>query len=123
MARLAWLAPSLLLSALLFAAGAATAADSDPVSGPITGDRQQQLRNLLVQDCGSCHGLTFRGGLGPALVPERLEGKSTQYLSAIILDGVPGSAMPGWRPMLSDDEARWLAELLLQGDASVESGS
>src|SRR4030042_188664 len=29
--------------------------------------RQQALRHLLAQDCGSCHGLTLQGGPGPAL--------------------------------------------------------
>ena len=123
MIRSTWLAPSLLLAAQLFAAGPSAAVNSDLESGPITDQRQQELRNLLVQDCGSCHGLTFRGGLGPALLPVNLEGKSTHYLSAIILDGVPGSAMPGWRPLLSDYEARWLAERLLQGDLTAGSGS
>ena len=123
MTRFTWLAPSLLLVAQLFAAGPSAGADSDLVSGSITDQRQQELRNLLVQDCGSCHGLTFRGGLGPALLPASLEGKSTHYLSAIILGGVPGSAMPGWRPLLSDYEARWLAERLLQGDLTAGSGS
>jgi cytochrome c55X len=111
MTRLAWLALSLLLVAPLFAAN------------PVPADRQQELRNLLIQDCGSCHGLRLRGGLGPALLPEQLQGKSADYLSTVILEGRPGSAMPGWRPLLSEAEARWMAELLLQGQALSENGS
>lgn len=80
-------------------------------------EREGELRNLLIQDCGSCHGLRLTGGLGPALLPEQLQGKSADYLSAVILDGRPGSAMPGWRPLLSPDEARWMANLLLTGRA------
>ena len=60
-----------------------------------------ELRNLLIQDCGSCHGLTMRGGLGPALLPETLQGKPRDYLSNVILEGRPGTAMPGWSPLLS----------------------
>ncbi len=108
MTRLIWLALSFLV-ALPLTAGEA-----------LPGDRQQELRNLLVQDCGSCHGLTMRGGLGPALLPEILQGKSRDYLTSVILEGRPGTAMPGWRPLLSADEARWMADRLLQGDLSQE---
>jgi cytochrome c55X len=78
-------------------------------------ERQQYLLNFLKQDCGSCHGLTMRGGLGPSLLPENLAGKSTEYLTATILDGRPGTAMPPWKPVLSDEDAQWMAERLLQG--------
>jgi len=84
--------------------------------GSISASRQQDLRNLLIQDCGSCHGLRMKGGLGPALLPSMLRDKPAEYLSAIILDGRPGTAMPAWRPLISPVEARWLATLLLQGE-------
>ena len=32
----------------------------------ISAQRSEELRNLLIQDCGSCHGITLKGGLGPA---------------------------------------------------------
>ncbi len=99
--RFAWLAFSLLL--------AMSAAAADPGAA-----RQQSLIDLLIQDCGSCHGLTLRGGLGPALEPARLEGHTVDSLARIILDG-QGAAMPPWRGMLSVDEARWIAQRLLEG--------
>ena len=80
----------------------------------ISTSRQQDLRNLLIQDCGSCHGLRMKGGLGPALLPSTLVGKPAEVISAIILDGRPGTAMPAWRPLISPDEALWLATQLLQ---------
>ena len=76
--------------------------------------RQQDLRNLLIQDCGSCHGLRMKGGLGPALLPSTLHDKPAEVISAIILDGRPGTAMPAWRPLISPAEAHWLALQLLQ---------
>jgi len=85
-------------------------------SDNLAGDRRQELRNVLIQDCGSCHGLTMHGGLGPALVPDRLAGKSIEYLSSVILNGRPGTAMPAWRSLLSPAEARWMANQLLQGE-------
>ena len=99
----AWLALSLLLSAPLQAAE------------EISGERAAELQNLLIQDCGSCHGLQMKGGLGPALLPEMLQDKNAEYLSAVILHGKSGTAMPPWKTMLSAAEARWLAERLLQG--------
>jgi cytochrome c55X len=111
MTRLIWLALSCLLAGPLLAAD------------PVTAERQQELRNLMIQDCGSCHGLTLRGGLGPALLPSTLRGKSAAYLGTMILEGRPGSAMPGWRPLLSEAEAHWMAELLLRGALLPEQGS
>ncbi len=76
--------------------------------------RQQELKNLLIQDCGSCHGLTMKGGLGPALLPENLLGKPSSFITDTILDGRPGTAMPAWRPLLSRQEAEWLTKMLLE---------
>lgn len=103
MKSLSWLVLSLFCAAL-------QAAESPP-----SGERQQALRNLVIQDCGSCHGLTLNGGLGPALRPANLAQKSVDYLSIVILDGKPDAAMPPWRALLSPQEARWIAEQLRQG--------
>lgn len=78
-------------------------------------DRQTQLRDLLAQDCGACHGMTRRGGLGPPLLPEALGGKSDAVLAAVILDGRPGTPMPPWRGLLTEDEVRWLITVLREG--------
>lgn len=77
--------------------------------------RRGELTNLVVQDCGSCHGLTMRGGLGPALLPENLEGRDQLELAEIILDGTPGTPMPPWRPLLSEQEVHWIVKLLQGG--------
>jgi cytochrome c55X len=77
--------------------------------------RSAALENMLVQDCGSCHGLTLRGGLGPALLPENLEGKTRELLITVILEGRTGTAMPPWKTMLSEQEAAWMADRLLNG--------
>ena len=77
--------------------------------------RQDQLVNLLRHDCGSCHGLTLKGGLGPALLPANLDGKPDEALVEIILDGMPGTPMPPWRGLLAEDEARWMVDLMKRG--------
>ena len=81
--------------------------------------RQDELLRLLTQDCGSCHGLTLQGGLGPALTPTALAGKSATSLRTVILHGRPGTPMAPWSPFLNETEAGWLAEQLLKGTAGV----
>ena len=74
--------------------------------------RQSELRDLLKNDCGACHGLTLQGGLGLPLKPENLKDKSERYLIDIITNGKKGSAMPPWKPFLTPDEIVWLVHLL-----------
>jgi len=71
--------------------------------------RQQELTHLLYQDCGSCHGLSLKGGLGPPLLPETLTGKPVEFLAATILHGRPGTPMPPWGSFLTPEEAAWIA--------------
>ena len=57
-------------------------------------ERRAELRELLVQDCGSCHGMTLSGGLGPDITQGQLENKPDSYLFGTIRDGHPGTPMP-----------------------------
>lgn len=85
------------------------------VAAPPTSERQGVLFHLLKHDCGSCHGLTMNGGLGPPLLPGDLNGKNEEDLVEIILDGVPGTPMPPWRFELSREEAAWMVDRLKEG--------
>jgi cytochrome c55X len=73
------------------------------------------LTNMVLQDCGSCHGMTLKGGLGPALLPENLEALPVEAVAAIIRDGVGGTAMPPWKDLLSDEEVLWISRHLKSG--------
>ena len=75
-----------------------------------------KLANLVRHDCGSCHGLTLKGGLGKPLTAERLLQWDGDQLTRIILDGIPGTPMPPWRPLLTEAEARWIAQALKSGN-------
>ena len=77
--------------------------------------RQRQLLKMLRQDCGSCHGLRLTGGLGPALTAQALKDKPQQSLTATIVSGRPGTAMPPWRRFLSEAEAQWLVARMREG--------
>ena len=73
------------------------------------------LRRPVLQDCGSCHGMTLEGGLGPAITPEALQGRDPAEITAIIREGRPARAMPGWGPLLAPGEAERIAAGLLDG--------
>lgn len=99
-----------LLAAVVMAAAPAWAGDAIPSPA-----RQSELDYMLRQDCGSCHGMTFKGGLGAPLLPELLEGKSEDALAEVVLNGIPGTPMPPWRSLLTASEARWMIARLRQG--------
>ena len=84
--------------------------------GAFGDERQQELRYLLKHDCGSCHGLTLGGGLGPSLRPEALAGKTDDMLLAAILDGRAGTTMAPWKDLLSEEDARRLVSLMRAGE-------
>lgn len=107
--------PSALLLSLLLMPGIALAGDPVAAAREPNPTRQTQLMRMLRQDCGSCHGMRLTGGLGPALTTEALQGKPLESLAATIYHGRPGTPMPGWRGLLSEADARWLAEKLLAG--------
>ncbi|VAX14175.1 Cytochrome c55X precursor NirC [hydrothermal vent metagenome] len=104
---------------LLLLSGLAIPAQAQNVI-PISKARQVELINLLQQDCGACHGITLKGGLGPALTPERVRDKSPEMLVNTILHGRPGTPMPPWSPFLTREEARWLVNKLYQGIDHVQ---
>ena len=106
-------AQSLVLAALPGAAGPAVVTTPTPADLlPVSMARAAVLRDFLVQDCGSCHGLTLGGGLGPPLLRERLADKPVPYLAYVILNGRPGTAMPPWSGLLTAAEGEWLAREL-----------
>lgn len=100
--------PRILILLVSVAAGAVLADDLDAA-------RTAELERLLTQDCGSCHGLTMKGGLGSPLNPPDIADKSDATLVSTILHGRPGTAMPPWQPLLSETEARWIVTRLRAG--------
>ena len=95
---------------LLVLVAAATAAAADPAPA-----RRAELLHLVKQDCGSCHGLTMKGGLGPSLEPAALAEKDAEMLSFVILHGRRGTPMPPWSAHLTEPEAQWIVDQLKKG--------
>jgi len=100
---------------LVFILGFCATAFAQDGAGTPDSARQAEIMHLLRQDCGACHGMRLRGGLGPALSAERFRDWSVEQLAQTILQGRPGTPMPPWQPFLTDGEARWLAAQLKRG--------
>ena len=98
----------LLGSLASLALAAAVAAEPAPA-------RRVELLELVRQDCGSCHGLTLKGGLGPSLEPAAMADKDAAQLEFVILHGRRDTPMPPWRAFLTEDEARWIVQALKKG--------
>jgi cytochrome c55X len=111
---LRWLWIGILASLLAYTglAGGTSVAEETPAPTP---ERQAELANFVRQDCGSCHGLRFEGGLGVPLTPTALEGKSAEALRDTILYGRNGTTMPPWNPFLTEAEAAWIVQMLQKG--------
>lgn len=106
----------LMLAMLWFDGAAAASHDSSFLYAQEPArQRRAALIRLVRQDCGSCHGMTLAGGLGPALLPENLLDKDRHSLKNTILFGRAGTPMPPWREFLTDDEAGWLVDRLGKG--------
>jgi cytochrome c55X len=102
---------------VLFLGAAAPVVDAgaDTGGGAPAAERRAEILKMVRQDCGSCHGMTMKGGLGPALTPAALQSRPADSLTATILHGRPGTAMPPWQDFLSADEAAWIVQQLQQG--------
>lgn len=100
----------LFLLMALVATGATATAEPAP-------DRQRELVRMVRQDCGSCHGMTLNGGLGPALTVEALRQRDVpkEALVATIVGGRPGTPMPPWHRFLTEPEAVWIVDRLIEG--------
>ena len=82
-------------------------------------ERQQQLKHLLKHDCGACHGMTLKGGLGSPLLAKDLQHKTDEFLITTILKGRKNTAMPPWENLLTENEAIWLVNLLRNTESAT----
>ncbi len=94
-----------LVGVVLFFGFSLAVADIEP-------ERQEELRHMLLHDCGSCHGMTMKGGLGPALTEDALKDSTAAALESTVTYGRPGTPMPPFQGILKKEEIQWLVQLL-----------
>jgi len=85
-------------------------------------ERQKELTYMVRQDCGSCHGMTLKGGLGPSLLAQRVSVLPKQYLIDAVTQGRHGTPMPPWGPLLKQNEIEWIVEQLQSGSLGQKPG-
>lgn len=107
-----FLLPLLWIPVLPVVSGVRAQGDASVVPPP---ERRAALVHFVRHDCGSCHGMQLRGGLGPALTPADLADRDPGYLEVMIREGSPAMGMPGWKALLADAEIRWIAAGLKDG--------
>jgi mono/diheme cytochrome c family protein len=70
--------------------------------------------------CSSCHGADGRGdgpaagALKPSPVNFHVRQPSAERAFTVIHDGIPGSSMPAWRTVLTDDQIKLLIRYVQQ---------
>ena len=96
------------------ACAAAALLSSAATAAEVSAERRAELERLVVQDCGSCHGMRLTGGLGAPITPAALAGRARSDIRTVIHDGLPGTAMPPWRPLISEADADWIAEAVVE---------
>jgi putative heme-binding domain-containing protein len=97
--------------AVLFLSALAAAAQSPPDFA--------DGRAIYRSNCAFCHGLTGRGGRGPALVGRTLmHGSTDEDLRAVIRGGVPGTTMPAFETMEPDELDRLVAFIRHMGGSA-----
>lgn len=75
-------------------------------------------RTLFVDNCSQCHGTSGQGdgpvagSLAPRPANFRLKQGNPDYLNAVLRDGIPGTAMPPWKDVLTEQQRHSLVDYL-----------
>ena len=100
-----------LVTAVVAACSSGSTATPVPdAGGPLFDGRE--VADYFRSNCSSCHGTDRAGGIGPALLPERLTKDDAFYIETIA-QGRAGTSMPAWRRAgLTDREIAALVEFI-----------
>ena len=87
---------------------------SDPIEDSASSRRRGS--EIFLQNCAPCHGEagdgqgTASATLLPAPANFKLKQPDSDYLLQVVSDGIPGTAMPAWKELLSEADRTALAE-------------
>jgi putative heme-binding domain-containing protein len=91
---------------------AAPAAQSSRRAAPVSGNGAADGAELFAMTCQVCHGQAGIGGVGPALRGAKF---TNDFVRKVLVDGRPGTMMPGFTATMSATEiseiARYVARL------------
>jgi len=84
------------------------------LAAPVPALLQTRAHEIFTTTCSGCHGITAQpGAKGPSLFAQSfLDGRSDEQIVKAITDGVPGTAMPGFKTLLFDNEIAQLPAYL-----------
>jgi len=74
-------------------------------SGLMADTSNMDVEKVFEKECQGCHGPNHEGGVGSDLRPAVTAKKNSYDLSAIILNGKPGTAMPSFKEKFSKGDA------------------
>jgi len=78
-------------------------------------ERQRELVRLVRQDCGSCHGMTLAGGLGPPLLRRHFRDAGAGPRPDVLPRQAGHADCPPGSGSLDETEAQWIVDRLLAG--------
>jgi mono/diheme cytochrome c family protein len=109
----------LCLAAAVFGTLALSGCSANPANVPVSSDEEKQRRvaptrpagaDVYSEHCARCHGQEGQGMIGPKIRPPRLNGDE---VFAVIADGRPGTQMPAFRGVLSEDSVDSVIDYLV----------
>jgi len=86
----------------------------------VAGSSKMDFAKVYEKECQGCHGPIHQGGVGSDLRPKALKKKEAYSLAETIMNGRPGTAMPGWKHMFSKDDATGMVDWLMNWKNTVE---
>ncbi|AWL12725.1 Soluble aldose sugar dehydrogenase YliI [Saliniradius amylolyticus] len=72
-----------------------------------------ETRQLYLENCASCHGDNYGGGMAPSMLDDEwVNGGSVKAIASSIRHGIESRGMPAWEAKLSESQIQNLAKLL-----------
>ncbi|MFO1498932.1 MAG: c-type cytochrome [Verrucomicrobiota bacterium] len=87
-------------------------------SGPVSAQEIARGREVFLVNCAPCHGEAGDGqgmvaaNLLPAPANFKLKQPHTDYLLHVVKEGIPGTAMPSWKELISETDQKALAAFI-----------